>query len=99
MKYSPFIFLILLVMLGCRQKPFSETEAQAEATRLFLSDCKAFRYDPSSFSGPVISGPNKLNGGVWYSYEWTHKSGKWGTLVTVKDNWEINTSGVGEIPK
>ena len=47
----------------------------------------------SSFIGPILSGPNKLDDeGYWFSYEWKHKSGDWITLITVRDDGEMNLS-------
>lgn len=71
----------------------TETDSREAATQLFLDDCKAFKRDPDSFIGPVVSGPNKLeDGSYWFSYEWKHKSGEWITLITVKDDGEMNLS-------
>jgi hypothetical protein len=38
------------------------------------------------------------NGAFWFSYEWMHKSKEWGTLIWVRDDGEMNVSGLGEKP-
>jgi hypothetical protein len=99
MKALTISFAVFFCLAGCDQKPISETEAKADATRWFLSNCKAFHRDVKSFNGPEVSGPNKTaEGGFWYSFTWTHKSGQWGTLITVTDDGILNLSGFGDIP-
>jgi len=99
MRVLAISLVVFFCLAGCEQKPISEKLARAEATRWFVSDCKTFQRDEKSFSGPEVSGPNKTaEGGFWYSYTWTHKSGKWGTLITVSDEGELNLSGFGDIP-
>jgi hypothetical protein len=94
MKALTISFAVFFCLAGCDQKPISETEAKADATRWFLSNCKTFQRDPNDFTGPVL-----INvGGAAFAYEWTHKSGQWGTLITVTDEGILNLSGFGDIP-
>lgn len=93
MKCLPIISLICCLIVGCQQKPITETEARKAATQLFLDDCKSFNRNSSSFSGPEVSGPNKTaDGGFWYSYEWKYKQGEWVTIITVRSNGDMNIS-------
>lgn len=99
MKFSPIVFCLCCLLLGCERKPLTEPEARSAATDLFIKVCKSSRLDPSSFDGPVASGPDSTaNSGFWFSYEWMHKSKEWGTLIWVRDDGEMNVSGLGEKP-
>lgn len=95
MKPSLLIIVMSFCLItACHQRPIIESEARKEATRWFFNDCKAFNWNPASFNGPELVSV----GGILFAYKWTHKSGKWGTLITVRSDWEMNISGFGDIP-
>ena len=94
MKLFPIVVCLCCLLLGCGRKPLTEPEARSAATDLFIKVCKSSRLDPASFDGPKATSV----GGVAYAYEWMHKSKEWGTLIWVRDDGEMNVSGLGEKP-